>query len=110
MDARLSSVPFEQAVAVARSLGLASENEWRAWCKEGMSHPNVPTAPDKTDMDGEWQGWSHWLDTGNAPGGQLVHDFRPFEFKEALTVARSLWLASKKVARVVQGSPATSAF
>ena len=36
-------LPFNEAVAVARSLGLASVFEWRVWCKEGMRPPNVPS-------------------------------------------------------------------
>ena len=80
--------PFGQALDFARSLGLANMKEWKAWCKEGRRPPNVPAAPDQTYEDGGWQGWGHWLGTGN----QHSKEFLPFE--EALAVARSLGLAN----------------
>ena len=83
-------LPFGEALAVARSLGLASSTEWAAWCKEGLRPPNVPSAPDQTYKDRGWQGWGHWLGTGN----QRTKEFLPFA--EALAVAQSLNLASSK--------------
>ena len=44
-------LPFGEAPAVARSLGLATQKEWKVWCKEGMRLPNVPstqTPPTRT--------------------------------------------------------------
>ena len=83
-------LPFDKALAVARSLGLASAAEWRAWCKEGMRPPNMPARPDKVYKDGGWQGWVHWLGTGN------TRNTTPFlPFGEALVVARSLSLPSR---------------
>ncbi len=78
---------------MARSFGLAgmaSAKEWRVWSKEGLRPRNMPAAPDKTYKDGGWQGWGHWLGTGN----QHTKEFLPF--KEALAEARSLGLASWK--------------
>ena len=83
-------LPFAEALVVARSLGLASRFEWHVWCKEGGRPPSVPSCPDKTYKDKGWQGWGHWLGTGNtrsAPGC-----FLPFD--EALAVAQRLGLAS----------------
>ena len=52
--------PFAEALAVARSLGLASMQEWRVWCKEGMRPPNVPTLTaltlTRTYEDAGWRG------------------------------------------------------
>ena len=79
-------LPFDDALAVAQSLGLASEKEWRVWNKEGLRPPNVPSAPDRTYKDAGWQGWGHWLGTGNANSANK--EFLPFA--EALAVARSL--------------------
>ena len=81
-------LPFEEALVVARSLGLASSTEWRVWSKEGLRPANVPSAPDVVYKDHGWRGWGHWLGTGNLQNKQ----FLPFE--EALAVARSLNLAS----------------
>ena len=84
-------LPFDEALAVASSLGLASVFEWRVWCKEGLRPPNVPAAPDSTYKDGRWQGWVHWLGSGN-----IVKASKCVPFGEALTFAQSLGLASKK--------------
>ena len=54
-------LPFDEALAVAQSLGLANMREWGVWCKEGMRPPKVPSHPDRTYKDGGWQGWVHWL-------------------------------------------------
>ena len=69
---RKQFLPFDEALAVAQSLGLASQKEWKAWCKEGMRPPNVPSHPDRTYKDGGWQGWGHWLGTGNQQAGKAV--------------------------------------
>ena len=83
-------LPFDKALDFARSLGLGGNLEWRTWCKEGMSPPNVPRRPDQVYKHDGWQGWGHWLGTGN----QLTKQFLPFE--EALTVVQSLGLANQK--------------
>ena len=49
-------LPFEEALAVARALGLANRFEWNEWYEEGMRPPNVPSAPDKIYKDDGWQG------------------------------------------------------
>ena len=89
-------LPFGEALPVARSLSLASSTEWKVRCKEGMCPPNVPSHPDRTCKDGGWQGWGHWLCTGNQAAGAKA--FLPFD--EALRVARSLRLVSEKEWRV----------
>ena len=62
-------LPFGEALAVARSHGLASRSEWQAWCKAGCRPANVPARPDQTYEDAGWQGYGHWLGTGNTVGG-----------------------------------------
>ena len=85
-------LPFGEALAVARSLGLASVFEWKEWCKEGMRPTKVPAAPDRTYKGGGWQGWGHWLGTGNQK--HQKKNFLPFD--EALRAARQLRLVSEK--------------
>ena len=85
--------PFDEALAVAQSLGLASAVEWQRWCKEGMCPRNVPSRPGRTYKGGGWQGWGHWLGTGNQPGRQQATHFLPFA--EALVVVRSLGRPSR---------------
>ena len=87
-------LPFAQALAVARSLGLANRFEWRQWCKEGMCPPNVPSTPDRAYKGGGWQGWGHWLGTGNQSSQAKKAQFLPFD--QALRVARQLRLVSEK--------------
>ena len=81
-------LPFGEALAAARSLRLANQREWFAWCKEGLRPANVPSNPQLAYADGGWRGWGHWLGTGN----QQTNEFLPFG--EALALARSLELAS----------------
>jgi len=78
-------LPFDEALAAAQSLGLATQKEWEAWCKEGVRPPNMPSHPNNTYKDGGWQGWGHWLGTGN----QSSHTKRFLPFDSALAVARS---------------------
>ena len=83
-------LPFGEALAVVRSLNLASQKEWEVWSKAGTRPANVPAAPSKVYKDRGWQAWGHWLGTGNTAGGQQATHFLPFN--EALVVARSLRL------------------
>ena len=85
-------LPFDEAIAVARSLGLASLVEWNEWCKEGMRLPNVPSRPDRIYKNGGWQGWGHWLGTGNHKAQKKI--FLPFD--QALRAARQLRLGNQK--------------
>ena len=54
-------LPFVEALTLARTLRLASADEWRAWCKKGMRPTNVPACPDMTCTHDGWLGWEHWL-------------------------------------------------
>ena len=87
-------LPFADALAAARSLELTSSTEWGQWCKEGMCPPNVPSNPQRTYKDGGWQGWGHWLGTGNVSSKVKKEQFLPFD--EALRVARCLRLNSQQ--------------
>ena len=86
--------PFDQALTFAHSLGLASKKEWQAWCKEGRRPPNVPAAPNRVYKDGGWQGWGHWLGTGNQSSKAKKEQFLPFD--EARRVARALRVVSQE--------------
>ena len=89
-------LPFVKALAVAQTLGpagMSGEKEWRAWCKAGMRPAGLPSTPQRTYKDGGWQGWGHWLGTGNKVGS-LKKPFLPFD--KALRVARCLRLNNRK--------------
>ena len=45
----------------ARQLRLASEKEWRLWCRSDARQANAPACPKKTYVHDEWMGWQHWL-------------------------------------------------
>ena len=84
---------FLEAREHARSLELKGRKEWVLWCKTGVRPPNVPAAPDQIYKHTGWQGWGHWLDTGNVKKGRGI-DFLPF--KKALAYAHSLGKKSQK--------------
>ena len=89
-DRAKSFLSFDDALAIARSLRLTTKREWQVWCKSGARPNDVPHDPDDTYMHEGWQGWGHWLGTGN----QRKKDFPPFP--EALVMARSLELNSHR--------------
>ena len=83
-------LPFGEALAVARSLGLANRRGLTAWCKTGLRPPSLPAEPRHACVHDGWQGWGRWLGTGNVKPG----DQRFLPFAEALALARSLGLAN----------------
>ena len=83
-------LPFKKALLHARSLKLKGVKEWRAWCKTSRLR-TFPPPHTRSQHDG-WQGWGHWLGTGNvAPKDQ---QFLPFN--KALLYARSLKLETQR--------------
>ena len=89
---KLAFLPFKKALLHARSLKLKSHTEWKYWAKTGVRPANMPSTPDKHYKHDGWQGWGHWLGTGNLVGGKLA--FLPFD--KALVYARSLKLKNQK--------------
>ena len=68
---RRSSIyrPFDQARAYARSLGLATRAEWRAFCRTRIGDrralpPDIPASPHQAYADCGWAGYGDWLGTG----------------------------------------------
>ena len=89
---RQKFLPFKKALLYARALELKNIKEWRVWCKSEAREAMIPTHPDRIYKHDEWQGYGHWLGTGNVQGGN-GQTFLPF--KKALLHARSLKLKSK---------------
>lgn len=84
--------PFAEAAQFAQSLGLRSASEWAQWSAAGGRPADIPARPEKVYTgDGEWQGWGHWLGTGNTRTG--AQRWRPFP--EAAQYAQSLGLTSR---------------
>ena len=68
-------LPFEQAHAHALLLKLKRVREWQRWSKSGARRANIPSSPDQVYEHDGWQGWDHWLGTGN----QKTKAFLPFD-------------------------------
>ena len=57
-----------------------------------MRPVNLPSAPHKSYKDDGWQGYGHWLGTGN-----IAHKDQEFlPFKDGLLYARTLKLKNTK--------------
>ena len=82
-----------EALLHARALALKSQKEWQTWCTRGERIATIPSDPGRVYQHDGWQGYGHWLGTGNVLGGRK-QTFLPFE--EALLHARTLKLTSKK--------------
>ena len=91
--AKSAFLPFDKALLYARSLKLKSTRAWEAWRKGEARPANIPTNPDKVYKHDGWQGWGHWLGTGNV-GVAKDRQFLPF--KKALLYARLLKLKTRK--------------
>src|SRR5262249_21821318 len=58
--------PFEQARALARSLGLRRQLDWYAYAmgsmpEKGARPHDVPWNPQRTYKDKGWKNWADWL-------------------------------------------------
>ena len=60
-----SCLPFGEALAVARLLGLGNQNEWMAWSKSGARPASMPSSPDQAYKHNGWEGWRRWLGRSN---------------------------------------------
>ena len=89
---KLAFLPFKKALVHARSLKLKSLNEWRDWAKTGVRTKNIPSNPNIIYKHAGWQGYGHWLGTGNVAS----KDQQFMLFKKALLHARSLKMKSVK--------------
>ena len=58
-------LPFNEALACAIALKLNNQNDWETWCKTSMRPADIPACPHKVYKQEGWQGYGHWLGTGN---------------------------------------------
>jgi superfamily II DNA or RNA helicase len=84
--ARQNWLPFEEARAFARKLGLKSGGDWRAYSKSAERPANIPTHPYEAYAEKGWTNWGDWLGTGNVQNGTIP--LLPFE--EARAFVRDL--------------------
>jgi len=86
-------LPFEEARAVARGLGLQNQKEWTEWCKSGQRPPNIPACPYEFYAGKGWVSQPDWLGYERTPAG-LASQMLPFE--EAREVTQKLGLQTQK--------------
>ncbi len=80
--------PFEEARALAHSLGLKNRTEWSAWAKIDAESANVPSYPDAVYKNQGWSGWGDWLGTGVVATQNRI--YRPFETARAFACSLEL--------------------
>jgi SAM-dependent methyltransferase len=86
-----SYLPFEEARAFARSLGLKNQTEWQAWAKSHAKPDNIPAKPRQTYKNKGWVSFGDWLGTNI-----IANSNRTFLlFEEARAFARSLALKNQ---------------
>jgi superfamily II DNA or RNA helicase len=92
---RLNWRPFEEAREWVRALGLGSYQQWRRYCRGGVSDKpplpaDIPVDPRHQFLGSHWHSWGDWLGTPTiAP---QFRQYRPYEAAERFV--RALKLAS----------------
>ncbi|XRB04655.1 methyltransferase domain-containing protein [Pycnococcus provasolii] len=82
---------FADARTYARTLGLKSKDEWRAWSSSGKRPHDIPSSPDLMYKESGWTSYGDFL--GYAVG-KAAGSFRSFE--DARVYVRTLGLKSEK--------------
>jgi hypothetical protein len=85
-------LPFEEARAFARTLGLNSQSEWDAHASSVGLPPDIPKAPHMFYANAGWRSWGDWLGSGRIATYKV--QYRPFE--QARAFARSLGLKTRE--------------
>ncbi len=83
-------LPFEEARAFVRSLGLKNQSEWQAWCRSGGRPDNIPANPSKTYKEEGWISLGNWLGTGTIASQNRIY----LPFDKARIYVHSLGLKS----------------
>jgi hypothetical protein len=79
-------LPYDEARAIVRRMGLRSAAEWREFAKSGRKSNDIPSTPHYVYADKGWVSWSDWLGTA----------FEWRSFKEARSFARGLKLKTMR--------------
>ena len=56
-------LPFEEAMALVREVGLKNTDQWWAW-RRGCRPADIPSCPDRTYADEGWVSLADWLGYG----------------------------------------------
>lgn len=95
--AKLSWLPYEDALVFVHHLGLQSYAEWRKFCggqipQKGQLPEDIPVNPNRVYWDHGWNNWGDWLGTGMVATRE--RQYHPFE--EARAFVHRLGLQSQK--------------
>jgi 3-mercaptopyruvate sulfurtransferase SseA len=98
-------LPYDEANAFVRPLGLMSTSQWFAYCKSGQRPANIPANPQAVYAGKGWTNWSDWVGTKRT--GFLSYDeardlVRPLGLKSAQE-----WLAYCKCGKRPLNIPAS---
>jgi hypothetical protein len=88
---RTGFLPYGEANAFVRPLGLKSTREWLDYCKSGNRPANIPASPNMAYAGEGWTTWGDWLGTGRVRSNG---DFLPYD--EARDFVRALGFKSTK--------------
>ncbi|MBD9619473.1 DUF559 domain-containing protein [Pseudomonas sp. PDM07] len=101
--------PFDEAANWASSLQLTSETEWRRLRRKRGLPRDIPANPDRVYAV-NWQGWGHWLGTGNryvVPGQWVPYEqAREWARQSVIKEARA-WTRASKDGQLPPGVPGT---
>jgi hypothetical protein len=78
---------FESTKEFARSLGIQTWKEWKAYCKSGDKPDDIPSEINRTYKK-EWISWGDFLGTGRIQTQKKNKNYLPFN--EARNIAREL--------------------
>jgi hypothetical protein len=81
-------LPYEEARAFVRALGLKSVKEWTTYCRSGKKPTNIPRAPHMAYAGKGWADWPDWLGTERKP--------EMLSFKKARAFVRARRLKGQK--------------
>ena len=89
----MSFLPFEEARARVRELGLEGKEQWQEWCRDAPRPANIPSLPDQCQAyKDKWVSWTDWL--GYGEGEPKYDEFLAFE--DAREIVREVGLGSCK--------------
>jgi superfamily II DNA or RNA helicase len=88
---RRKHLPFNEARAFARRLGLKSATEWREYSKSSKKPDNIPADPGTVYAESGWSGMGDWLGTGTV--APRLRQYR--SFKKARAFVRNLGCNSR---------------
>ena len=79
----MAYLPFQEARAAVRALGLRSEADWMQWCIDGNRPADIPSFPDLYYKGEGWLSWPDWL-------GYERHSFQAFEAARDFVLTHNL--------------------